>query len=101
MFSWDGEAWREDRVDLGCSSQPLVYADASGEQWVAGSSGAMARVVDGAWRCASPPASFEHFHAATAADGVTWFVGGNLFSPGDNYGTIARWAHDASSGGAR
>ncbi len=61
--------------------------------WVAGNFG-MAAFWDeaaAAWQFASPPVTAEHLHAVWPHQDDMLFVGGNLFAPGGNHGTILRY----------
>jgi hypothetical protein len=94
LLRWDGLAWSDIPVDLQCTSQPLngVWTAPGQDVWLAGNAGAMIRYDGAAFSCEVPPVTWEHFHAAWGHQGEVLFVGGNLFSPGDNYGTLGGYA---------
>jgi len=97
LLHWDGLAWSSVEVDLTCTGQPLngVWTAPGEDVWIAGNTGAMARWDGAEWTCPFPPITFEHFHAVWSHGGDWWWAGGNLFSPGGNYGTIGRWSESA------
>lgn len=94
---WDGTTWTDHAVDLFCGSGGLngVWTDAGDDVWVAGGYGEMAFLHDGEWTCTQPGVIAEHFHAVWRHGDTVYWAGGNLFSPGDNYGTIGRYGPPA------
>ncbi len=94
---WDGSTWTERSVDLFCGSGGLngVFTAADDDLWVAGGFGEMAVLADDAWDCPVPPLTLEHFHAVWRHEDTMYWAGGNLFSPGNNYGTIGRYGAPA------
>jgi hypothetical protein len=99
LLHWDGFAWETVEVDLTCTSQPLngVWTAPGEDVWIAGNTGAMARYDGEQWYCARPPVTFEHFHAVWQHDDEMWWAGGNLFSSGNNYGTIGHFGATTGS----
>lgn len=97
LLHWDGTQWNDVAVSLDCTAQPLngVWTGAGEDVWIAGNSGAMARFDGSAWECPVPPTSYESFHAVTSFKDEIWWLGGNLFSAGNNYGTLARYGADS------
>jgi hypothetical protein len=90
-------AWSTVEVTPFCATQGLngVFAAAGDDVWIAGFFGAMGRFDGTDWQCPSQAVTFEHFHAVHRHDDEVLWAGGNLFSPGDNYGTVGRYASDA------
>ena len=88
MLEWVGGAW-VDRDTAGVG-QPLngVWTAADEDVWVAGNFGTSARWDGSDWLMPDFPTTMDHFHAAWKHGENLYFVGGNLFSAGDNHGTI-------------
>jgi len=92
MWHWDGLAWTEVALSPLCTNQALngIWTAPDQDVWIAGMSGAMGAWNGSEWNCPDVPITGEHFHAVwPQGDDILWF-GGNLFSSGDNYATIAR-----------
>jgi hypothetical protein len=95
VLHWDGSAWTaQDTLWLG---QPLNGVTVADRVWVAGNFGVMGwwHETDG-WQVPDFPLTSEHFHAVTVFQGMPWFLGGNYFSAGDNYGTLGCYGCDVS-----
>jgi hypothetical protein len=90
-------AWSQPTMDPRCLHAPLsgVWVDADGVPWVAGHNGIAASWQDDAWVCDSPPITAEHFHGVIGAGEQVLWMGGNLLSATDNYGTLATWPSSA------
>lgn len=91
VMHFDGTAWQqEDATGLG---QPLngVWTAADQPVFIAGNFGTSAYRDDAGWVMPEWPVTSEHFHAVWWHDDAAWFLGGNLLTPGNNYGTIARY----------
>ncbi|MCB9677246.1 MAG: hypothetical protein H6737_19160 [Alphaproteobacteria bacterium] len=99
LLEWDGSAWVNHTVSPSCAGgQGLngVWTDGT-DVYVAGHNGA-ASVYDGTdWTCDVPPLTTAHFHAAWKHGDEHLWVGGNLFSPTDNTGTVV--VHPARADG--
>ncbi len=91
VLQWDGAMWSE-RSSSGLG-QPLngVWTAADHPVWIAGNFGTAAYLDGEDWVMADLPITSEHFHAVWWHDDAAWFLGGNLLTPGGNYGTIARY----------
>lgn len=94
---WTDGAWQD--IDTFGIGQPLngVWTAPGEDVWVAGNFGTTLRYANGEWDMPGFPVSSEHFHAVWKHGEEVLFAGGNLFSPGNNYGTIARWGMGAPS----
>ncbi|MCO4745853.1 MAG: hypothetical protein KC912_13750 [Proteobacteria bacterium] len=68
-----------------------VWTGPDEDVWVAGHFGTMARQTDDGWASPSPPLTSEHFHAVVQHQDEMFWLGGNLFSAGDNFGVIGRY----------
>ena len=95
FLHWHDGAWEEIDIEPRCVSQPLngVWTDAGERVWLAGHFGTAAAYDPETtqYECEEPPMTSEHFHSVWKhGDEVLW-SGGNLFSSGDNYGTIGRY----------
>jgi hypothetical protein len=91
VMHFDGTAWiQEDAAGLG---QPLngVWTDTDRPVFIAGNFGTSAYRDGTDWVMPDWPVTSEHFHAVWWHDDAAWFLGGNLLTPGNNYGTIARY----------
>ncbi|HCP47488.1 MAG TPA: hypothetical protein DIU15_15715 [Deltaproteobacteria bacterium] len=96
LWHWDGTAWSEVPLSPLCTNQALngIWTDPGEDVWIAGMSGAMGAWTGSEWNCPEVPITGEHFHAVwPLGDEMLWF-GGNLFSSGDNYATIARYGSE-------
>ncbi|MBW2257839.1 MAG: hypothetical protein JRI25_25000 [Deltaproteobacteria bacterium] len=91
VLHWDGVDWT--RFDESGLTQPLsgVWTAPDEQLWVAGNFGEAAFHDGAGWQMAIPPVTVEHFHAVWRHCDETLFAGGNLFSVGNNFGTIARY----------
>ncbi len=91
MKSWDTDHWSD--FDTAALSPPLngVWTDEGQDLWVAGFSGLTARWSGTAWEQPAPPASLEQFHAVWGNCDEVLYMGGNLMSGSNNYGTIVRY----------
>lgn len=91
MHSDGGGAFEE--VDSAGLSGGLngVWTGADDDVWVAGHFGTMARQTEEGWDGPSPPLTSEHFHAVVRHQDEVLWLGGNLFSSGDNFGVIGRY----------
>jgi len=91
MKTWDGDAWVPS--DTSGLSPPLngVWTDAGEDLWVAGFSGLTARWTGSTWDQPTPPVSLEQFHAVYGHCDEVLFLGGNLMSGSQNYGSLVRY----------
>lgn len=90
---WDGTSWSAPEVDPYCVSRPLngVWTGPDAPVWFAGMFGNVGGMDGDRWICPDFPPTQEHLHAAWPFGDEVLFVGGNLFSAGENYGTIVRY----------
>lgn len=96
LLHFDGDRWEE--VTTKGIGQPLngVWTAPGEDVWVAGHFGTTAAWSSEteSWLTPSFPVTSQHFHGvAKHQDDVVW-VGGNLFSSGNNFGTVARYGDD-------
>lgn len=91
VVHWDGTEWTE-QVSLGVG-QPLngVWTAPGEDVWVAGNFGTTVSWDGAQWNMPEWPVSSEHFHSVWGHGDELLWAGGNLFSGGNNYGTIARY----------
>lgn len=68
-----------------------VWTAPDDDVWVAGQFGLMGRSTDDGWDSPSPPLTSEHFHAVVRHQDDVFWLGGNLFSSGANFGVIGRF----------
>ncbi|NCG20349.1 MAG: hypothetical protein GWP91_15175 [Rhodobacterales bacterium] len=90
VLRWQQGAWSEVASDETCLHAQLsgVWVDDDGTVWVAGHNGTASSYDGSTWSCDTPPITAEHFHGVVGhKDQVLW-MGGNLLSTADNYGTI-------------
>lgn len=90
VVHWDGSAWSDVAVDPACAAQGLngLWTAPGEDVWVGGLFGSVGGYDGTAWDCPERTPSMEHVHAVWGhGDGIYW-AGGNLLSPGNNYGTI-------------
>lgn len=92
LWHWRDEAWEEVTVDPFCGRLPLngVWTGPGEGVWLAGMSGTVGGLVDGAWVCPDFPPTLDHLHAAWKHGDEVLFVGGDLFARGDNHGVVLR-----------
>jgi hypothetical protein len=90
MLHWVDDAWESVDVDPYCASGGLngVWISPNDEVWIAGFFGGFGVYRDGEWECPDPKPTREHFHAIRGHENSVLLMGGDLFSPGDNYGTV-------------
>jgi hypothetical protein len=98
MLHYDGDRWVE--ITTEGVGQPLngVWTGPDQDVWVAGhfgTTGAWSSETE-SWRMPSIPVTTQHFHGVTQHAGEVFWVGGNLFSAGNNVGTLARYGEDSS-----
>ena len=93
LWHWNGTQWSQVDVSPYCTNQPLngVWTAPGEEVYIAGMSGAMGWWDGTEWHCPDVPLTGEHFHAVWPHQGDTYWLGGDLFSSGDNHATIGRW----------
>lgn len=93
LLHWEGTDWAPVDVDPHCSGQPLngVWTAPGEDVWIAGNSGSMGWFDGTTWECSFPPITDESFHAVWKHGEDVFWAGGNLLSPGDNYGTVAHY----------
>ena len=103
LMHWHDSAWEKIEVDSACVNQPLngVYTDDGEDIWIAGHFGNAARFDGTAFTCTDFPVTSEHFHAVWPhGDCEILWVGGNLFSASNNFGTLARYGAPGTLGNA-
>ena len=71
-----------------------VYTASGEDVWIGGNYGVTARWNGTGWDQPSLPLTSEHLHAVWRHNDATWWFGGDLFSVGDNHGTIIRHSED-------
>ena len=89
---WVDGSWEIPTLDSPCAQYPLsgVYVDGE-EVWIAGHSGTVSHLENETWTCDFPPITAEHFHGVFPfRDEILW-LGGNLLSASDSYGTVASY----------
>jgi len=91
VLHWDGTEWEP--INASGLGQPLngVWTIGGADVWVAGNFGTTAFTDGSGWTMPDLPMTSEHFHAVWPYQDEMLFLGGNLFSMGDNYGTIGRY----------
>lgn len=99
-WHYDGAAWSA--VDATVLGQPLngVWTAPGESVWVAGNFGVVARLEGEAWIIPEIPLTADHLHAAWKHGEDVYFVGGNLFSGGEKYGTILRYGEGEATAAA-
>jgi hypothetical protein len=98
FLHWTNGAWEKAETDPKCVYQPLngVWTDENEKVWIAGHFGTMASFDGSNWNCPELPISSEHFHAVWKHNDEVVWLGGNLFSSSNNYGTIAKFDSEQS-----
>jgi hypothetical protein len=93
---WVNGAWETPVLESPCAQYPLSGVHVDGDEvWIAGHSGTLSHLESETWTCDFPPITPEHFHGVFPfGDEIIW-LGGNLLSTSDSYGTVA--AHPARS----
>jgi hypothetical protein len=83
-------AWVEQ--DTSGLDQPIngIWTDEGEDIWVAGNYGTMAHWDGTRWLRPSEPLTTDHLHAVWQHGEETWWLGGDLFSVGDNHGIVLR-----------
>ncbi|MEM7157151.1 MAG: hypothetical protein AAF799_30140 [Myxococcota bacterium] len=96
VMNWEGGAWTTVTVDPTCANNGLngVWVSEEGDVWIAGFLGGMGLYRDGEWECPDTSITREDFHAVRGHEGSVLFSGGNLFSAGNNHGTLIHYGED-------
>jgi hypothetical protein len=90
LLHWSDGAWSAPVLDTHCAQYPLSGVHVIGDKvWIAGHSGTASLLENDEWTCDFPPITREHFHGVFPfGDEMIW-LGGNLLSGADSYGTVA------------
>ena len=99
LLHFNGDRWEE--IATEGVGQPLngIWTAPGEDVWVAGHFGTTAAWSsdDQTWTLASFPVTNQHFHSVWKHKDEVYWGGGNLFSPGNNFGTLARYGEDPST----
>lgn len=99
VMHWENDDWQTVEVSPFCASQGMngVWTGPDESVWIAGFFGAMGELAGSEWNCPPAAPTYEHFHAVWKHGDEFFWAGGNLFSVGDNHGTIGRYSKETET----
>jgi hypothetical protein len=94
VLHYDGTNFEEVNTDGLGQAINGVYTAPGEDVWIGGNFGVTARWNGTGWDQPDLPLTSDHLHAVWHHNDATWWFGGDLFSVGDNHGTIIRHSDD-------
>lgn len=94
VLHFDGTEFTEVNTDGLGQAINGVYTAPGEDVWIGGNYGVTARWNGAGWDQPDLPLTSDHLHAVWRHNDATWWFGGDLFSVGDNHGTIVRHSDD-------